>query len=237
MLSIYYQLSPRDFPIGMNLRMPLRIVAFGRGREVDETGSSKWLTSNDDKLLKFVKGRMIERYNIREYPSQGVARPGWDPPASTNYPRIAWRDVSRPSQKRRIIATIIPAGWAAGNSLGVAFFRDNNMTALKALLGIMNSTTFEFQLRAYLATGHISLSSLRKVSVPPLETLQTEIFLAKIVDDILHATYKNKLIADAYIARNIYGLTEQEYDSVLNLFTKMTNEERLGYLKAYQATI
>lgn len=206
---------------------------FWAGRELDETRSSQWLCDSSEGRPLFVKGRMIDRYSLRENPSQWVARPNWRPSPSIDHLRIAWRDISRPNQKRRLIATLIPPGWAAGNSLGVAYFSDDNEIALKAMLGIMNSTTFEFQLRAYLATSHVSLSNLRKTRVPPLSVIRKEKKLAHLVNKALAGKIKHEILIDVYVAKIIYGLTKKEYTSVLNLYKKFTAEEHSLYLDAF----
>lgn len=203
------------------------------GREIDETGIARWLQPRRGDGPLFIKGRMIGRYATVDVPSQSVEKPGWSPPPSTRARRIAWRDVSRPSQKRRMIATLIEAGCVAGNSLGVAYFKDNSETPLLALLGLMNSTCFEFQLRAHLATGHVSLSSLRKVAVPSLVQLRQESRLALLVDEAISSADGIASKVDAYVAKNVYRLTEAEYETILNGFT-MTRSEHLEYLNCYR---
>jgi len=205
------------------------------GREVDETGSARWLSKSSQGQPLFIKGRMIERFGVCEEPSAYVGRPGWKAPSSVAHPRIVWRDVSRPSQKRRMIATVIPADWAAGNSLGVLHLRHHNEQTLKALLGVINSTTFEFQLRAYLATGHVSLSSLRKVALPPADLIQGAQKLASLVDDALGGQRSAEYEADALVARELYKLTESEYRTVIGLFEKFDTHERRDLLEAYGA--
>lgn len=203
------------------------------GRELDETGSSNWLQDEGNTPL-FIKGRMIDRYSIRIWPSKRIKRPGWTPPPSTYYERIAWRDVSRPSQKRRMIATIIPAGLVAGNSLGIAHFRDASGTALRALLGVVNSLCFELQLRSHLATGHVSLSALRKVHLPPRKEIESTTSLIDAVERSLAGDLGAAAEVEAIVARNIFRLTRDEVELVLGLFPKLTKIEKEEVLVAYE---
>lgn len=203
------------------------------GREIDETRSSLWLTKSGESPL-FVKGRMIDRYQIREYPQLHAAKPEYRIPQSINFERIAWRDVSRPSQKRRLIATIIPEGWIAGNSLGVAHFRDGDPIALRALLGIMNSVCFEFQLRSHLATGHVSLSALRKVRCPSQKILSRLSRLASHVDNALSGDERSESYIEAFVSRNVYGLSISDLRTILDQFSHVTKSERDLILSAYK---
>lgn len=209
-------------------------AGFWAGRELDETGSTQWLTPLPGGSAPFLKGRMIGRYCIRETPTHGVAKPSWTPTASVQCARLAWRDVSRPNQKRRIIATIVPAGWALGNSLGVAYFTSGRPAALQALLGVMNSMTFEFLLRSHLATGHVSLSSLRKVPVPTVGELESDRDLQQLVCAALKGDTEAEVAADAYVALHVYGLTADEYGMVLNLFPKLDEEEKSMHCHAFE---
>jgi Alw26I/Eco31I/Esp3I family type II restriction m6 adenine DNA methyltransferase len=207
---------------------------FWAGREVDETGSAHWLVPLSTDTVPFLKGRMIDRYQVKDIPTHGVAKPGWHPPLSVQYERIAWRDVSRSNQKRRIISTLVPSGWALGNSLGVAYFASGRREVLKALLGVMNSTTFEFQLRARLATGHISLSSLRKMPLPSIDALEADRDLQTLVEAALDGDANADVIADAHVALHLYGLTLSDYGVVLDMFPKLDDEDKLARRVAFE---
>lgn len=202
------------------------------GREIDQTGIDKFLKPTGDGYL-FIKGRMIGRYEITDQPSLYVYKNGWTPPQSCDFHRIAWRDVSRPSQKRRVIATIIPPKIITGNSLGVAYLRRGTLKELYALLGIMNSLCFEFQLKNYLATGHISLSSLRRVAIPDVSMLISFKKLSKYVAMALCGNNKTINRIEAYVARNIYKLSEFEFSNIISSFSKISVEERNSLIKTY----
>jgi Alw26I/Eco31I/Esp3I family type II restriction m6 adenine DNA methyltransferase len=192
------------------------------GRELDETRHKRFLGEEGDYL--FLKGRMIQRFEIIEKPSQYVKSDETKIPPSVDYYRIAWRDVSRSSQKRRLHATLIPPGWITGNSLHVTYFRDGNVKRLKALLAIMNSFVFEFQLRTYLATSHVSLGSVRKVRIPPLTEPKLVEKLACLVDQCLESSKDSQLEIEIQVAE-AYGLNSDDFKLLLSAFDKLTSTE------------
>lgn len=196
--------------------------ALWAGRELDETGHKRFLGLEGDYL--FLKGRMIKRFGIVEEPSQFITFDGSQIPSSADYHRIAWRDVSRPSQKRRLHATLIPPKWVTGNSLHVAYFRDHDLMRLKALLAVMNSLVFEFHLRAYLATSHVSLSSVRKVRIPSLTDCQLVARLAQLVDQCLAGCETSQVEIEIQVAQ-AYGLERHDFKLLLSAFNKLTDVE------------
>lgn len=202
------------------------------GREIDETGSKAWLNAAESEGPLFVKGRMVSRYLMSMDSEQRVEKPGWESPKSVGFKRIVWRDVSRSSQKRRIIATIIDKGLVAGNSLGVAYIENDDGLLLHALLGIMNSLCFEFQVRSHLATGHVSLSALRKVAVPSMKVISTFSVLAEFVEGCIGGE-DNEFIIEAYVARYIYKLELSELEELLKFFPKINDDDARRILALY----
>ena len=75
------------------------------GREIDETGSKGWLLPENGRPW-FIKGKMIDRFSIRESDFHSIGKELWVAPASANQEKIIWRDVSRSNQKRRMIAQL-----------------------------------------------------------------------------------------------------------------------------------
>jgi Alw26I/Eco31I/Esp3I family type II restriction m6 adenine DNA methyltransferase len=204
--------------------------ALWAGRELDETGHMRFLTQAGDYM--FIKGRMIRRFGIVEEPSKYVSRNGPPVPTSANNWRIAWRDVSRPSQKRRMHATLLPPGWVSGNSLNVAYFRDDDLDRLKALLALMNSLVFEFQVRATLATAHISLGAVRKARIPILNNRKLVTKLSRLSDLCLRRNGEAPQAAlEATVAR-AYDLSKTDLSFLLSCFDKLDNDERKAILQA-----
>ncbi len=202
------------------------------GRELDETRVCSVLRAGGDP--QFIRGRMISRFAVRERPAMSVCKPGWAAPASVGQERIAWRDVSRHNQKRRVIATLIPPGWVAGNSLGVAHFRDGDPARLRWLLGIMSSLVFEIQLRGLLATGHVSLGSVRKVHVPAYGANRG-------LDRLLAGLVTRRLAGDEAaeprieaVTAQLYQLREPETLAVITQFPKLTAAERDMIMKSFR---
>lgn len=204
------------------------------GREIDETRINDYLSDNKNEGYKFIKGRMIERFRIKEQPSKSYIKELAKQPKSIKHEKIVWRDISRYSQKRRIIAAIVPKNVVAGNSLGVCYFTDGDSIALKILLGIMNSFCFEFQLRNYLATGHVSLSAIRKVCIPNRNSFPKFLKLSKLVDAIsLGDEYKNYEL-EAYVAKFVYSLSLNEFIIIMNSFKKVNMEEKNELISCFK---
>ena len=202
------------------------------GREVDETNLSQYLNSTGEGL-PFLKGRMIDRFMQKEPTSFWYSKKDWKPPVSTNFSRIVWRDVSRPNQKRRMITTQINDNSVAGNSLGVAYFRDGNKQALLALLGVMSSVVFEIMLRCFLSTGHVSLSSLRKVAVPTKQELLLHNELSSLVNDAVNGKVSVDKSIEGYVASRVYKLSKEEFQIILDHFPKLSQNEHNEILSEF----
>ena len=197
------------------------------GREVDETQIRDWFCRSG---VPFLKGRSVARYSRPATPSEHLSSARYRGLLSIEFDRIAWRDVSRPNQKRRMQATVIPRHWVTGNSLHVAYFRSGDNQRLHALLAIMNSLAFEFQVRARLATGHISLSVVRQVRVPSLADKSLVRSLATVAERCVGAEAGAFVTAEVRVAQ-AYGITRSSFGRIIDMFPKINLHEKEEMLK------
>lgn len=205
------------------------------GRELDETNHKSWLSTEGQ--YRFVKGRNVDRFLLGNESGMFINQSALKcvVPASANYHRVAWRDVARPTQKRRVIATMIPPGYVTGNSLGVLYVPDEpNQNKLKALLGLISSFVFEFQLRAHLATAHVSAGVMKKMRIPEWNK-KLEVEISNLVHNRLEGDPVSEAKMEIFIAKS-YGLNRNQFADMLSAFPKITPEEKSYLLdnKAWQ---
>ena len=195
------------------------------GRELDETRVAQKLCESGTNL--FVKGRHITRHNPSKDTEFSVIPEFVPEKPSIKCHRVVWRDVARSSQARRMIVGMIPPNWVAGNSLHVAFFRDDDVFRLKALYAILSSYVFEFQVRTRLSTGHMSLGVVREGRLPNLTPSLVDKLAAVtskvILDKKQHAKY------EVTVAKS-YGLSRENFAEIIDAFPKLDPDERIALL-------
>lgn len=185
------------------------------GRELDETGYARFTGSTG--AVPFVKGRMIRRYAAPLDENLFITDSGIRLPESTRHARVAWRDVSRRSQRRRVQATIIPAGVVTGNSVHVAYFRDDDDSRLLAILALLNSTPVELQVRSGLGTGHVSLGVIRAVRIPDLRSESDVMMLASLARQVLDGDSSAIERIESAVAK-LYGLDPARIPEIERFF-------------------
>jgi Alw26I/Eco31I/Esp3I family type II restriction m6 adenine DNA methyltransferase len=203
------------------------------GRELDETNKERYLLSRGEH--PFLKGVNVRRFGLAQEPATYVDVEKVRLPKSVAHPRLVWRDVSRPTQKRRLHATLIPPGWVTGNSLGVAHLRSSSkdvLHSLAALLGVFNSMVFEYQLRNMLSTGHISLSSVRRVRLPRLSSAD-EAKIAEMTLNALESRDGAEPLLEVAVA-HAYGLDESGWALIVDSYTRLAQAEREALRSAWE---
>ena len=183
------------------------------GRELDETRIAKKLCKKGS--YRFIKGRQVKRYSYDATESEFL-NPDITPPSSADFPRVVWRDVARQSSKRRMIATLLPAGMVTGNSLNVLTVNTNEKRMLSALLAVFNSAIFEAQVRASISTNHLSVGAIRKIRVPDLKKSEFVDEIGALVEQQLRApNAKNEALIEIAVFR-WYGVPAEIYEKMLD---------------------
>jgi Alw26I/Eco31I/Esp3I family type II restriction m6 adenine DNA methyltransferase len=200
----------------------LRIWA---GRELDETGLAEKLCASG---TVFVKGLHIKRFGFTDEPRYFLKLERSNNPESTHHKRIVWRDVSRPSQKLRIQATLIPEGWITGNSLNVAYLQKGSQDSLLTLLALLNSLVVEFQVRTSLSTSHISLGTVRNIRLPIID-IEFAKKTATIAKSCIKWGYTLMPSLEVLVAK-AFGFNKQDYSTILDAFPKLDENERSALL-------
>jgi Alw26I/Eco31I/Esp3I family type II restriction m6 adenine DNA methyltransferase len=211
------------------LRMLELDMRFGLwlGRELDETRISQDFTREG---VPFLKGRQVTRFAVLPHMPPRIDPKRRSIPSTVAEHRLAWRDVSRPNQKRRVQAAIVPEGWVTGNSLGVAFFRYGPPDLTLCLLGVLNSVVFELQVRARLLTAHVSLGAMRECVIP-IEVFENERVRSETAKAVLACTQSplvgamKEAILEVAIAKT-FGMNRDDFAAALDGFAKVTQSER-----------
>lgn len=195
---------------------------FWAGRELDETGIEARFTKAGK--YRFVKGKMIGRFQLLEPATKRVAAKNFQIPKSADTYRIAWRDVSRPTQRRRMQATMIEPGYVTGNSLNIALFENQDKQVALALLAVVNSLAFEAQVRARSTTSHISLGIVRGVRVPDIRNKKVAERLSFAALRCLSSPGRYEPELEAVVAKE-YGMGKDALASLLPSFPKISDTE------------
>lgn len=198
------------------------------GRELDETRIHEKIGPGGK--YPFIKGRMLKRHAVTEQPSMSVHQDFASRIKSARFHRAVWRDVSRSSQKRRMIGAVIPPGWIAGNSLHVAHFRDGDLRRTLALHAVLSSFVLEFQVRSRLATGHMSLGVVRKARVPELKACTVEL-LSDALDGLDPTEPCSAAKLEVTVAK-AYGLDRNSFEAIIDCFEKVDDAERRELLSS-----
>lgn len=202
-----------------DLRFGLRL-----GREIDETRIADAFADHSTGI-PFVKGRDISRFCFAPTDLPQVDARKRKVPPSAFERRVVWRDVSRPSQKRRIHACLMPEGFVTGNSLGIARFASPQPYLLETLLALMNSLVFEIQVRGRLATNHVSQGVVRSC-VAPYALFEDASLREKIGRLTANGavSIEAELVLETMIAKT-YGLHRDEFATLLQSFNKLAPGE------------
>lgn len=192
-------------------------------RELDETNDRNLFREKKTTIPLF-KGTNIRPFGIKKPPFIWVDEKKFKKISKDyKFSRVVWRDVARPNLKNRLVATLIPAGSALGNSLN--YIKPNISEPLKYfLLGFLNSSIAEYRIRQLTSNSHINQFVIKQLPVPRLST--DDITFKKIsklsMDLCMKKTHdENEKTIDQIdkLFAKLYGLSEGEYLHIKEHFT------------------
>ncbi|MFO0572651.1 MAG: N-6 DNA methylase [Polyangia bacterium] len=201
------------------------------GRELDETRLAESLAEAGCGI-PFLKGRHVFPFKVVRDEPLYIDPAKRQIPSTVNESRLAWRDVSRPNQRRRMHVALVPPGNVTGNSLGVGFFRYGPLDQVRVLMAIMNSMAFEVQVRTHLATAHVSQGVLRRCSVP-LRCFDEAPLKERILTLTESRLSSGEEMPELEVAvARAYGIARDEFASLLGAFPKLTAADRAAHLQS-----
>lgn len=248
------------FPSIGDSNEPLYVSTF---REFDMTNDSDLFNKDgkgwalfQGKTIHFYEAHLcpVERYVIQSEGEERLAK-RWrkdvkDLPDRTY--RIGWRDIANATNQRSLISTVIPRGVFCGNKINQAIVRFNDAVSsdfelISGLNVIFSSFSADMYIRLRISMT-VSAFILKSLPVPrdyevirelgklamPLYTGEDfEVFRGD-VSAITDLEVRSKLIAklDARVAI-LYGLTYEEYQSVLETFPLVDERQKKRCLMAY----
>ncbi|HOU91982.1 MAG TPA: hypothetical protein PLU22_13110 [Polyangiaceae bacterium] len=201
------------------------------GRELDETRIAASFT-DDPAGVPLLRGRHVLPFRIVRGAPERVDPRRRPLPATVRASRLAWRDVSRPTQRRRMHVALVPPGDVTGNSLGVACFGAGRPGDLELLVAILNGMVLELQVRARLATAHVSRGVLRSCAVASAcfdDEGWRATLLARVAERLRDERVGPRL--EVAVAR-AHGVTREELACVLDAFPKLDPADRAAHLAA-----
>jgi len=201
------------------------------GRELDETRLAESLVETGCGV-PFLKGRHVFPFQVVRDEPVHVDPEKRQIPSTVKESRLAWRDVSRPNQRRRMHVALVPQGNVTGNSLGVAYFRYGPLDRVRVLMAIMNSIAFELQVRTHLATAHVSQGVLRKCGVP-LQCFDDVTLKDRILSLVDLRLKSGAELPELEVAvARAYSVARDEFASMLDAFPKLTTAQRAAHLSS-----
>jgi Alw26I/Eco31I/Esp3I family type II restriction m6 adenine DNA methyltransferase len=211
-------------------------------RELDETKHREYIIDEETKY-RFAKGKCVHPLNfdpeiVDKYVDEELLESESD---HYDQSRVVWRDIARPSLRRRMFVTVVPPNCGIGNSLNYVV-PEQTERQKRYLAAVLQSWVFEYRARQISTNSHMNMYVIRQIPIPRIDESST-LFndITSKVDQILNTdpadSHRDKVLneLDALIA-HAYDLSSAELEHVLSRFEKLeegTVEEILTNYRMY----
>jgi Alw26I/Eco31I/Esp3I family type II restriction m6 adenine DNA methyltransferase len=199
-------------------------------RELDETKHRDYIIDQETKY-RFAKGKCVHPLHfdpeiVDKYVDEELLESESD---HYDQSRVVWRDIARPSLRRRMFVTVVPPNCGIGNSLNYVV-PDQTEQQKRYIAAVMQSWVFEYRARQISTNSHINMYVVRQIPIPRInETSALFDDIVSKVNEILNTEIaernREEILneIDALVA-HAYGLSEVELEHVLSRFEKLEED-------------
>lgn len=154
--------------------------------------------------------------------------------------RIAYRDVARATDKRTVIATLLPEKSVVVNSMNVQ--SEDNTTLKEKLfyLGIMNSYIYDFLLRNVI-DKHVSISFVKQTPMPIMnefkytnELIQISKTLLQKNNDEMYGRLNSVIKDDSFFSKMSIDELIAELNARIFIDFELSREEIIALMKTFE---
>ncbi|HUQ87502.1 MAG TPA: Eco57I restriction-modification methylase domain-containing protein, partial [Vicinamibacterales bacterium] len=222
-------------PKGWNVRF---------GRELNATDDRPHFVpfKSGSHLLPIVEGKQLSPFQIdvsrstQAIPKKAASRL-LDPASTFTRARIGYREVAGSTNKLTLIAAMLPANVVSTHTV-FCLKSDLDESSQWCLLGLLNSLVANYLVRLSVTT-HVTASVMSRLRVPRPEPASREfVRLAKLAQQLAAHGVEEESLAYAEInaiAARLYGVTHEQYASILESFPLISNSQRQVCLEALGA--
>lgn len=199
-------------------------------RELDETKHREYIIDEETKY-RFAKGKCVHPLHfdpeiVDKYVDEELLESESD---HYDQSRVVWRDIARPSLRRRMFVTVVPPNCGIGNSLNYVVPEQTEQQK-RYLAAVMQSWVFEYRARQISTNSHMNMYVIRQIPVPRINE-SSPLFndIVSKVDQILNTDstdgHRDKILneIDALIA-HAYNLSGEQLEHVLSRFEKLEED-------------
>lgn len=234
--SIYKKLKTKYPPLHQS-----NLLNFSQG--INKTNFSSILNDDDDDdSVPVYGGKDVHQFKITNKPSIFMKIENAEKRSKNMYKnfRIAYRDVARATDKRTVIATLLPEKSVVVNSMNVQ--SEDNTTLKEKLfyLGIMNSYIYDFLLRNVI-DKHVSISFVKQTPMPIMnefkytnELIQISKTLLQKNNDEMYGRLNSVIKDDSFFSKMSIDELIAELNARIFIDFELSREEIIALMKTFE---
>lgn len=180
-LLVYRKISNRYKPL-------FETHLFSSGTDFNRTTAKQYFTTSSNDAYLLFQGRDIEQFLLESVPTEFVNGEAARHKLGEDllHWRLAWRDIASSTNRRSIIATLLPPYVASTHSINIQrhLSSTDNLNNQCFYLGLLNSYVLDFFIRPLIGT-HVSKYFLEQLPMPTADEFSDSQTITQIVVELL----------------------------------------------------